>query len=114
MATAERQANERVGIKIDILRHFGGKQRYRVHVQTRGKGVVVNWTMSGRNNFIAKAPSAFKNMDKMVGADFEKGLSQMNRLPKQLRNRARRQVSGPYDLKSLEAFRSRNNQTDGR
>jgi hypothetical protein len=33
--------------------------------------------MAGDNNFIGKAFSLFMNMDKMIGADFEKGLAQM-------------------------------------
>jgi hypothetical protein len=33
--------------------------------------------MSGENNFMSKAFDLFMNMDKTVGADFEKGLSQM-------------------------------------
>jgi len=31
--------------------------------------------MNGHNNFMAKAFSAFMDMDKMIGADFEKGLA---------------------------------------
>jgi hypothetical protein len=33
--------------------------------------------MDGDNNFVGKAFGLFMNMDKMVGADFEKGLAQM-------------------------------------
>ena len=40
-----------------------------------GAGTNVTWTMNGHNNFMAKAFSAFMDMDKMIGADFEKGLA---------------------------------------
>ena len=33
--------------------------------------------MFGNNNFMAKAFGLFMNMDKLVGADFEKGLQQL-------------------------------------
>lgn len=33
--------------------------------------------MSGTNNFLGKAFALFMNMDKRVGADFEKGLAQL-------------------------------------
>jgi hypothetical protein len=33
--------------------------------------------MLGENNLMGKAFSLFMNMDKMIGADFEKGLAQM-------------------------------------
>jgi hypothetical protein len=34
--------------------------------------------MTGRNNFMSKAFDVFMNMDKMVGADFEKGLEALD------------------------------------
>jgi hypothetical protein len=37
----------------------------------------VTWSMTGNNNFIAKAINLFMNMDKMIGGQFEKGLAQM-------------------------------------
>jgi hypothetical protein len=40
----------------------------------------VTWTMSGENNFIAKAFGLFVDCSKMVGGDFEKGLSQLKSL----------------------------------
>jgi hypothetical protein len=33
--------------------------------------------MSGKNNFIGKAFCLFMNMDKMIGGQFEKGLTDM-------------------------------------
>ena len=39
--------------------------------------------MTGENNFMSKAFDLFMNMDKTVGADFEKGLAQMKALAEQ-------------------------------
>ena len=77
MAIVESQPNERVGIKLDFLKPFAASNDAEFTFKPAGNGVVVNWTMSGRNNFISKAFSLFMNMDKMIGSDFEKGLSQM-------------------------------------
>jgi hypothetical protein len=35
----------------------------------------VTWTMTGKNNFVAKAMCLFVSMDKMVGGQFEQGLA---------------------------------------
>ena len=42
-----------------------------------GNQTTVTWSMSGKNNFIAKAMCLFMSMDKMVGGQFEKGLAQI-------------------------------------
>jgi hypothetical protein len=34
--------------------------------------------MTGHNNFMAKAAGVFMDMDKLVGADFEKGLANLD------------------------------------
>src|SRR5579862_985497 len=40
-------------------------------------GTVVTWSMDGNHNFIGKAVGMFMNMDDMLGADIEKGLTQL-------------------------------------
>ncbi len=42
-----------------------------------GNGTRVTWTMTGENNFMSKAFQLVMDMDKLVGGDFEKGLSSM-------------------------------------
>ena len=37
----------------------------------------VTWAMDGKHNFISKAMNVVKPMDKMIGPDFEKGLSRL-------------------------------------
>ena len=41
---------------------------------------MVTWSMEGKNNFLSKAFCLFVNMDKMVGADFDKGLADMKEI----------------------------------
>jgi len=40
----------------------------------------VTWSMTGHNNFVAKATSLVMNCDKMVGGYFEKGLQNLKEL----------------------------------
>ena len=40
-----------------------------------GDQTAVTWSLAGNNNFISKAVCLFVDMDKMVGGDFEKGLT---------------------------------------
>jgi hypothetical protein len=37
----------------------------------------VTWSVTGNNNFMAKAINLFMNMDKMIGGQFENGLASM-------------------------------------
>ncbi|MFZ3184758.1 MAG: SRPBCC family protein [Pseudomonas sp.] len=50
------------------------------YFQAEDGGTRVNWSMTGRSNFISKAMGLLCNMDKMVGADFEQGLAQLGAL----------------------------------
>ena len=40
-------------------------------------GTRLTWAMTGKNNFVGKAMCLFMNMDKMVGGDFAKGLTEI-------------------------------------
>ncbi|MEO6530544.1 MAG: SRPBCC family protein [Specibacter sp.] len=42
-----------------------------------GSGTRVTWTMTGENKGLGRVFMLFMNMDKLVGGDFEKGLSQL-------------------------------------
>lgn len=77
MTIAESKPNESVRIKLEFLKPFESTSTTDFLLKPSGGGTSVDWVMSGENNFIAKAFSLFMNMDKMVGGDFEKGLSQM-------------------------------------
>ncbi|AIY00707.1 hypothetical protein ART_1108 [Arthrobacter sp. PAMC 25486] len=42
-----------------------------------GTGTRVTWMMTGENKGVGRVFALFVNMDKLVGADFEKGLAQL-------------------------------------
>lgn len=68
---------EKIGIRLDFVRPFKCSNDVKFTFKPEGTSTKVTWQMTGRNNFIAKAFCMFMNMDKMVGADFEKGLAAM-------------------------------------
>jgi hypothetical protein len=66
-----------VGIKLEFLKPFAATNTTTFTFAPEGPGTKVTWAMEGNNNFAAKAASLFMDMDKLVGADFERGLAAM-------------------------------------
>lgn len=66
-----------VAIKLEFLRPFAATNTATYSFTPVAGGTRVTWAMDGTNNFIAKAIHLFVNLDKLVGADFERGLSGM-------------------------------------
>jgi uncharacterized protein YndB with AHSA1/START domain len=80
MTILDSQPNDRVRIKLEFIRPFASTAITELTLKPEGSGTTVNWDMAGENNFVSKAFGLFVNMDKMIGADFEKGLAQMKPL----------------------------------
>ena len=66
-----------VGIKLEFLKPWEATSATTFTFAPTSQGSKVTWAMDGENNFMAKAASLFMDMDKMIGADFEKGLAAM-------------------------------------
>jgi hypothetical protein len=77
MTIEKAKAPSQVGIKLEFFKPMQGVNPTEFLIEPEGKGSKVVWTMSGKHNFISKIMCVFFNMDKMIGPDFEKGLSQM-------------------------------------
>lgn len=77
MALIESRPNELIRIELDFIRPFEASCATEFHFKPEGDGTTVTWSMSGENNFVAKAFCLFMNMDKTLGGEFEKGLAQM-------------------------------------
>ncbi|MCW8132457.1 MAG: SRPBCC family protein [Planctomycetota bacterium] len=77
MTIAESKPGELVRIKLDFLKPFESTSTSEFVFAGEGGGTKVTWSMYGKNDFVGKAFCIFMNMDKMIGADFEKGLAQM-------------------------------------
>jgi hypothetical protein len=67
------------GVKIDLrfVRPFKNDCIMYFHFTAQGNATNVRWTMDGPNLFFGKVMGVFMNMDKMIGKDFEKGLTDL-------------------------------------
>ena len=77
MTLTDSRPAELVRIRVDFTKPFSGTSMSEFGFKPEGAQTLVTWTTSGTNNFIGKAICLFANMDKMLGGDMEKGLSQM-------------------------------------
>ncbi len=75
MTITESRPNELVQFRLEFLKPMAGTSDAELTFKADGNQTTVRWTMTGKNNFIAKAMCLFVSMDKMVGGDFEKGLA---------------------------------------
>ena len=77
MTLTESRPVDLVRIKADFVRPFEGGNMTEFTLKSEGNQTAVTWSMFGENDFIGKAICLFVDMDKMLGGDMEKGLSQM-------------------------------------
>ena len=77
MTITDSRPGDLIKIKLEFVKPFTATNATDFIFTPQGNQTNVKWTMSGENNFVAKAFSMFMNMDKMIGSDFEKGLAQM-------------------------------------
>lgn len=77
MTMIESHPHDNVRIDLEFIKPFAAKNLTEFTLKPEGDKTDVTWTMTGKNNFPAKAFSLIMNMHKVVGGDFEKGLEQM-------------------------------------
>lgn len=77
MTIIESRPGERIRIRLEFLKPFKGVNDVEFTFRPEGGVTIVTWTMSGKNNFIAKAVGLFMNCDNFIGGMFDKGLGQM-------------------------------------
>lgn len=77
MTILDSHPSDLIRIKLEFLKPFAATNTAEFTFKPEGGQTVVTWSMTGKNNFMAKAFGLFMNMDKLVGGDFEKGLAQM-------------------------------------
>src|ERR671915_225617 len=77
MAITESRPSDLIRIKLEFFKPFRATNTAEFTFKPERHQTAVTWSMTGENNFIAKAVHLFMNMDKMVGGQFEKGLAQM-------------------------------------
>jgi hypothetical protein len=79
MTLVKEEAPKLVGIKLEFVEPFESvaDTTFTVTPQSSEQSQV-SWAMDGKNNLIGKMFGVFMDMDKMIGADFENGLAQLN------------------------------------
>lgn len=75
MTITESRPNELVQFKLEFFKPMAGVSTAEFAFKPDGQQTTVTWSMSGKNNFMAKAISLFMDCDKMVGGQFEQGLA---------------------------------------
>ena len=77
MTIIESRPSDLVQVKLDFFKPFAATNTAEFTFKPEGNATLVTWSMSGDNNFMAKAVHLFMNMDKMIGEQFDKGLASM-------------------------------------
>jgi Polyketide cyclase / dehydrase and lipid transport len=67
----------KIVIKLDFLRPFEAHNIAEFSIVPAGDAVDVTWAMSGPSPFVSKLMGIVFSMDRMVGGDFETGLSNL-------------------------------------
>jgi len=81
MTVTETLAPSRVRQRLEFLEPFASTAETSFDIKpASANGAVVTWSMDGHNNFVGKAFSLVMDMDKMVGKDFDDGLSNLKRV----------------------------------
>lgn len=80
MTIVESRPSDLVRIKLEFLKPFRATNTAEFTFKPEGDRTAVTWSMTGHNNFMAKAVHLFINIDKMIGDDFERGLAQMKQV----------------------------------
>lgn len=77
MRIIESKQNIRVGIQLEFFKPFRASNRTTFTLTPEPSGTKVSWVMEGKNKFLSKLMGVFMNLDKLIGADFERGLANL-------------------------------------
>jgi hypothetical protein len=77
MTIEESVPGQKVGMKLEFVKPMESTATCALTLAGTPTGSFVTWSMHGNHNFIGKAFGMFMDMDKMLGADIEKGLAQL-------------------------------------
>jgi hypothetical protein len=77
MTIEESVPGQKVGMKLEFVEPMASTAICALTLAGTPTGSVVTWSMDGNHNFIGKAIGVFMDMDKMLGADIEKGLAEL-------------------------------------
>jgi uncharacterized protein YndB with AHSA1/START domain len=70
----------KITLLLDMFRPFKAQNTVEFTLERQGGGTNVTWAMQGRQPYMAKLMSLVMDCDKMVGSQFEEGLSKLKAL----------------------------------
>ena len=73
----------RVLVKLDFIKPFEGHNTAEFTLVPKGDTTQVTWAMYGPNPYLAKIMQMFFSMDRMVGGQFDTGLSNLKAVAEQ-------------------------------
>jgi uncharacterized protein YndB with AHSA1/START domain len=77
MEITDAEPSSRVVIDLRFLKPFKSESAITFTLARQGDGTRVTWTMTGTRTLGLRLMGVFTSMDKLVGGDFEKGLSRL-------------------------------------
>lgn len=80
MTIVESVPDERVVIRLEFLKPYASTSETRFEIAPRGAGSAVTWSMKGENDFLGKLASLFVDVEAMIGASYDEGLSALKRI----------------------------------
>jgi len=80
MTILEARPNQLVAIRLEFLKPWKSTSSTHFTLASQTDETKVTWTMNGTNDWMAKAMGLVMNMDKMIGSDFERGLTNLKTL----------------------------------
>jgi hypothetical protein len=81
MEILDASSPSKIVIKLDFLKPFEAHNTAEFTMLPQGDGTTnISWVMHGPAPFMSKMMQVFMNIDKMVGKDFEIGLSNLKKL----------------------------------
>lgn len=83
MEIIESTPNSIIKVKLDFLKPFEAHNTVEFQLEAEENTTNVSWVMYGPSPFMSKLMSVFVSMDKMVGPDFEYGLTRLKKAAEQ-------------------------------
>lgn len=77
MTIVDSKANEKVDFRLDFEKPMKGTNESTFALAEADKQTTVTWSMTGHQNFVAKVVGLFMNCEKMVGEQFDAGLTNL-------------------------------------
>jgi hypothetical protein len=76
----ESRSCELVRFRLEFFKPMKATHSAEFTFKVAGGQTTVTWTMSGKNNFVGKVFVLFMSCDKMIGGQFEKGLTDLKKV----------------------------------